>query len=510
MDTATAAAAADAALTSAQQLEIIIRFCVQAVLLTASAFFSGSETALFSLSKLHLQKLRTSNDPMSDTIHALLDEPRRLIVSILCGNELVNIASSANMAAILIMLVGAEDASWVNILIMVPVLLLVGEVTPKTIAVTFPAKFASQLTGPLLPKWIKLITPLREVVRVVADMVTTFFVGTASESSNILAQDEFQTLIEYGEQDGALSGTERVLINNMLDANAVEVVEIMTPRTRVQYLNADSPLPELVDTFREWRRPRIPIVKGHKDNIIGMMHSEDILRLVEKGADFSKLEIEDIIQPARFVPPTKKVDQMFDYFQAHNTRVALILSEDGGMVGLVTLRDVLMFTFGGISSSEQLDQILEHEGTFNLPGDMRLREFNDMFRTDFNHPRTTTVAGFVFSQFGYLPHEGDSISHQNFVYTVTKMEGLRIKSLQLTIKESFEQRAKTSEHNKAEEGMVPVADDDSDKRSDEAVTDEAEAVTDEAEAVTDEVATDGEASADDTDAGDTKSEAKSA
>ncbi len=315
------------------------------------------------------------------------------------------------MAAILIMLVGADDASWVNIVIMVPVLLLVGEVTPKTIAVTFPARFASQLTAPLLPKWIKLITPL-------------------------LAPDEFQTLIEYGEADGALSATERVLINNMLDANQVEVVEIMTPRTRIQYLNTDKSVEEMIETFRQWKRPRVPVVENHKDNVIGMLHSEDVLKLVESGEDLSKLDIRSILQPARFVPPTKKIDQMFDYFQAHNTRVAIILSEDGGLVGLVTLRDVLMFTFGGISSSSQLDEILQHEGTFNLTGDMRLRDFNDMFHTDFHHPRTTTVAGLVFSLFGHLPQEGDSVGYQNLIFTVTKMVGLRIQSLQLTIKES--------------------------------------------------------------------------
>ncbi|HAY26219.1 MAG TPA: hypothetical protein DCY47_01600, partial [Candidatus Accumulibacter sp.] len=121
--------------------ELVIRILVQCCLFSMSAFFSGSETALFSLSRIDLQKLRNSRNPHSESIHAMLDEPRRLIVSLLCGNELVNIAAAANMTMILITAFGEDDAGWINVLVMVPLLLLFGEVTPKTIAVNFPVKF---------------------------------------------------------------------------------------------------------------------------------------------------------------------------------------------------------------------------------------------------------------------------------------------------------------------------------------------------------------------------------
>ncbi|HCN69680.1 MAG TPA: hypothetical protein DIT03_15885, partial [Candidatus Accumulibacter sp.] len=122
--------------------ELVIRILVQCCLFSMSAFFSGSETALFSLSRIDLQKLRNSRNPHSESIHAMLDEPRRLIVSLLCGNELVNIAAAANMTMILITAFGEDDAGWINVLVMVPLLLLFGEVTPKTIAVNFPVKFS--------------------------------------------------------------------------------------------------------------------------------------------------------------------------------------------------------------------------------------------------------------------------------------------------------------------------------------------------------------------------------
>ena len=141
------------------ELELLIRIVLQVLLLVGSALFSGSETALFSLSRIDLQKLRQSRHNDSETIHAMLDEPRRLIISILCGNELVNIASAVNMTGILLLLFGEQDVGWINILIMVPLLLLVGEVTPKTIAVSFPLKFSTNISARILPASLGVLLP---------------------------------------------------------------------------------------------------------------------------------------------------------------------------------------------------------------------------------------------------------------------------------------------------------------------------------------------------------------
>ncbi|MBL8374659.1 DUF21 domain-containing protein [Accumulibacter sp.] len=133
---------------SSTDLELVVRIVIQCCLFSMSAFFSGSETALFSLRRIDLQKLRSSPNPHSESIHAMLDEPRRLIVSLLCGNELVNIAAAANMTMILVTAFGEADAGWINVLVMVP-LLLFGEVTPKTIAVNFPTQVCNAALGPL-------------------------------------------------------------------------------------------------------------------------------------------------------------------------------------------------------------------------------------------------------------------------------------------------------------------------------------------------------------------------
>ena len=305
---------------SPQDVEIFIRIVVQVLLLTLSAVFSGSETALFSLSRIDLQKLRQKRHKHSEQIHAMLDEPRRLIISILCGNELVNIASAVNMAALLLLFFDQQHIQWINILIMVPLLLLIGEVTPKTIAVSFPVKFTTRLSARILPRWITLITPLRAAVRFVADRITTQIVGDEVNHENILHTDQLRTLLEEGVETGIIDATERVLIDNVLEAAETDIVRVMTPGPRIRFLDASVPVEEMIELFREYCHPRIPVYQGHWDNVIGFIHSEDILRVVRGGQDLSTVTLDMILKPAHFVPPTKKVDEMFDYFQTHNTR----------------------------------------------------------------------------------------------------------------------------------------------------------------------------------------------
>ena len=157
---------------------IVGRLILQLGLLMVSGFFSGAETALFSLSRLDLQKLRRERHPNSETLHALLDQPRRLIISILCGNEMVNIAAVVNLTSILVTLYGPGKAGVVSVVVMLPLILLLGEVTPKTIAVSNPVRVSANLIAGPLTLWVKLVTPLRWLIRSVADRTST--ISTAS------------------------------------------------------------------------------------------------------------------------------------------------------------------------------------------------------------------------------------------------------------------------------------------------------------------------------------------
>lgn len=416
---------------SAEEFEMIVRLIIQVMLLTASAVFSGSETALFSLSRIDLQRLRQTRAKRSESIHAMLDEPRRLIISILCGNELVNIASAVNMTGILLLVFDRDAIGWINILVMVPLLLLIGEITPKTIAVSFPVKFSTRLTARFLPRWIIIITPLREAVRLLSDRVTTFVVGEVVDRENLLKRDELRTLLEEGEETGIIEATERVLIDNLLEASETDISRIMTPSIRIRFLDAALSVDELIQKFREYAHPRIPVYEGHWDNVVGFMHSEDVLRIIKGGGDLEQISLDTILKPAHFVPPTKKIDEMFDYFQSHNTRVAIILGEYGEVHGLVTMKDVLKFIFGEISGRMEGQEYYqeEDENSYVVPGDMRLTDFNNLTNFDIEDPVMSTIGGVAFRLFDSLPRENQRLVHEGFEYTALAITGLRISQL---------------------------------------------------------------------------------
>ncbi|SBT03055.1 CBS domain containing protein [Candidatus Accumulibacter aalborgensis] len=451
-------------------LELIIRGCVQVLLLTMSAFFSGSETALFSLTSFDLQRLRNSQHPRSKSIHEMLEEPRRLIISLLCGNELVNIASSANMAAIFLKYFTDDQTTWINILVMVPLLLLFGEVTPKTIAVTYPMMIATNITAALLPKWIALITPLRNAVRAVADRITSAIVGEPVKKDNLLHSDEFRTLVEEGEASGVIVPTERILIDNMLEASEAQVVDIMTPISSMVSLDVQQPLPDLVAAFQAIHHARVPLFEDSPAMIVGFLHSEDVIKLVRSGADLAAMSVRDVMRQPHFVPSTKKVDEMVEFFQENRTRTALVIGEYANVLGIVSIRDVAAFMLGRLAPPQEpgVREIEVHK-IYSIPGDMSLVDFNQLVGANLDDPSMNTVGGVVMRLLNRLPRLGDSVTFEGFLLAVERMQGLRIEELRVTrlgmgpdpeptdSEDSVPSRALTDETNAASAGSPDEA-----------------------------------------------------
>lgn len=412
--------------------DVLFRISLQVLLLLCSAFFSGSETALFSLSRLDLQQLRKHRDPRGEKVHELLDEPRKLIISILSGNELVNIAAAANMAGLITSLYGSDNAVLINLFVMVPLLLLFGEVTPKTIAVANPVRFALNITADRMSIWVNFSAPLRWVIRGIADRTTTLFVGDEKAADNILQADEFRSLVEAFAAEGELDATERAIIHNLLEAGDTEIVEIMTPRTRINFLQADMPMPELIAQFRLYRNPRVPVYRKHRDDLVGILHAEDVLRRVMSGdTDVSKWQLDDLLRPAVVVPPTKLVDEMFDHFQTNNARAAIVMNEFGGVDGIVTMKDVLTFIFGQIIGKAPGEDLYDEkdDNSYIVPGEMRLTDFNNLTNFGLEDARMTTVGGIIFRHLDRLPKPDDAVQVEGVVMRAVAMDAHRIKTV---------------------------------------------------------------------------------
>lgn len=413
------------------QPDMLLRIAVQIMLFSASSFFSGSETALFSLSKFDLQRLTRRKNAAADTLNSLLEQPRRLIVSILCGNELVNIAAAANMTAILIELVGIQTATWMATVVMVPLILLLGEVTPKTLAVINPVWASTRIVATPISWWVRVVGPLAFLVRAISDRITTLLVGPERAQENILHVEELETLIEEGVESGEISPTERFLVQNLIYAGAAGVSEIMTPRTKVVFINAELKKEEILEKLLSQQHPRVPVYAQNRDNVIGFLYIED----VHKWSMLSNEEfnLDQYLHPALAVPTTREVDEMLDYFKEQEERAALVVSESGGIEGIITLHDITRFLFSGVfeEASPNIANIKIVEGAYEVDGWMPIPEVRRLTGFNISDPSMTTIAGFALRLFGYVPGIGEHIEVDELKLTVIELENLRISRIRI-------------------------------------------------------------------------------
>lgn len=412
------------------------------VLMMLSGFFSSSETAFFSLSTVQLEQMRRDENPRLSLVKRMLSEPRRLIVTILIGNEFVNVAASVISAAIVIDLMGAEN-KYLNLFIMIPILLLVGEITPKTLALRHNVPFAS-----FQSRWItlfaKLIFPLRWAVRLIADAITSILIGKQRTRGNIVTQDMMRTLAREAEEEGVLDDHEARFIDQIFDFGNKTVADIMTPRSAIYYLSADLSLSEIIaELSRTPRATRIPIYKDNRDNVIGILYARDLLRLDLKSVSTQELAVHDYLRKPFLIPEVKPATELFETFRERNLSFALTIDEFGGVTGLVTMEDMYEHIFGDIrtlSSAATMQGMKKLEdGRFAIDGEMNITEFNREMGTNITGEHALTIAGLVLNTYGELPPKDALVDIDGLRFIVAKVDHYRITQL------LFEQRTDTEQ-----------------------------------------------------------------
>jgi len=412
-----------------QDPEILARLVLQVALFVASALFSMSETALFSLRESDLARLEAADDPRAPRLRRLLDEPRRLIVSILCGNELINIAATINLAGIFLVLFATPQAAAIaNTLVMLPLLLIFCEITPKTLAVTRPVPLSTRIVEPLITTWVRLVAPLRMVVRFASDQITSLIVGEARSERNILSPDAFEAFLRDVEKEGVVTAPERRLIVNLLGAGTTPVSKVMVPRPQVAFIDADAPVPEILEQFRRLRHRRVPLYRGRRDNVVGMLKEEQILQALQETPT-ADLTLADICQPASLVPASQMISELAELFKSGDHHAAIVVDEYGGVEGLISADDVFGYlTRGRAVFLEDHAEIEEVEaGVWKCSGltpiDLFRRATNIVLEEDAG---VNTVGGLVMVLLKRVPAPGDAVTDGGVVLRVLEMAALRI------------------------------------------------------------------------------------
>ncbi|MDF1554925.1 MAG: hemolysin family protein [Deferrisomatales bacterium] len=403
------------------------------LLLALSAFFSSAETSLFSLTRSQLDQMRLDGNPRVPLVEGLLNQPRRLIVTILIGNEFVNVTATA-IAATLVIRWAGPSREWVNLVVMVPLLLLFGEVTPKTLAIRNNVAFAS-FQAPLLQRFATIITPLRWAVRKVADWFITLLVGPERSRANIVTEDMVRSLAREALGQGELDEREARYIEHIFNFGDAVVRQAMTPRSRVFFLSADTPLEEVAGHIRSTRHAKIPVFDGEPDNVIGVLFARDLL-----GAEVTApTGLAGLLRPAYFIPETRSAADLFHTFRRKRISVALTLDEFGGVTGLVTMEDLLECIFGEIPSrsdtaagSEPRWEALGPQ-RFRTDGKLSLDQLAEALGEKVEAGDAETLGGFLLERCGELPSPGTCVLEGRIEFTVEAVEERQITAVLVAV-----------------------------------------------------------------------------
>ncbi len=323
-------------------------------LVAASAFFSGSEVAMFSLRRVDRERLAKKEHRVDGLIVNMVSHPRRLIATILIGNECVNVAVGAVMAGLVPhIFTGRSELQLALIATMfaLPLLLLFGEITPKSVAIKTSVGWTRKAARPL---WLfaVLVTPIRVIVRVLADLVMRpFHSSTFANVRSELSEEEFRTLVDAGMAEGEVNLRERRLIQRVFEFGDKTVDQIMLSRKKIFALAYDLPATRLVEEIARGGYSRVPIYQKSLDRICGIVYAKD---LVVQGAGLSSpRKLSELLHEPLFVPRTIPLERLFRLFKQRKIHMAIVVNEYGRVVGLITMEDLLEELFGEISDERE-------------------------------------------------------------------------------------------------------------------------------------------------------------
>jgi putative hemolysin len=400
----------------------LVRFLLIGILLICSAFFAGSEAALFSLNSVQVARLKARGGVVRRLILALLQRPTNLIITFLVGNEIVNVALAVTATSLMLLLYG-DGGEYVAIVFTTIVLLFFGEVTPKSLAVRYPERISMLVAWPL-QAFAYLTTPLRWGLRKLVDAV----IGERAERPiSLITEEEFKTLVERSEDEGGFDQDKRALIQRVFEFSGHRVTQIMTPRTDIFALEVAEPLTTALPKIKENRFSRIPIYDGTIDQVIGILYAKDLLPY-SRHPEF-EVKLRDLLHPAFFVPESKRTDELLQEFQRNKVHMAIVVDEYGGVSGLVTMEDALEELVGDIVDEFDIEEDLCRQidpQTYIVSARLPLDEFNAELSVSIPREDVDTIGGHVFHLFGKLPKRGESVSADGLTYTVEHVKGTRI------------------------------------------------------------------------------------
>ncbi len=405
------------------------------LLLLGSAFFSGSETALFSLSAAHRHTLAESRNWLGRLAVRLTRRPRRLLNTLLLGNMIVNVAFSSTAAVLWLVLQKAGANPWVlGVASLVPLLTLIlfGEVMPKMLAYSAAPQWSVIAAGPIFVAQKIMLPVLWVLESVIVSPVAKIIVPHAEESENLSA-DEFAALMNLSARQGIIDHDAGLLLQEIVGLTNVKAADVMVPRVDVVSYNVDDGAAGLIELFRKSRLGKVPIFEKDLDNVLGVIHAKHLLLT-------PATPLADLLKPVSFVPESANLDRVLMQFRVTGKQMAIAVDEYGGSAGLITLEDILEEIVGDLPDTgeaelaQPVQKISDKE--YLISADLSARQWAEVFRIDLSHHRISTIGGLVVWLMGKIPQVGDTITFRNLLFTAEETQGRRLRTLRLKFLEA--------------------------------------------------------------------------
>jgi Mg2+/Co2+ transporter CorB len=406
--------------------------CIVAALV-AAAFFAGAETALTAASRARLRALETAGDARATLVARLVATRSRLISSMLLGGQLVTIAASALATNELVSTVGERGVVYATA-IMTALIVVFGEVLPKTIAIAYPDR-VSLLIAPAVSFFVTVFGPIVTAVEALVRFVLRLCGVDLSLTSSVSGHDELRGAVDILHREGGVARDERDMFGGLLELSEVTVSDIMVHRTKMRTLDADLPPDELVREVLASPYTRTPLWRGDPDNIIGMLHAKDLFRAyAAAGGDSSRINAADIALEAWFVPEATTLRDQLQAFLRRKTHSALVVDEYGVVMGLLTLEDIIEEIVGDIKDEHDVGaQGLRKQldGSIIVDGSVTIRDLNRAMDWNLPDDEAATIAGLVIHEARAIPEPKQTFSFHGMRFEVLRKQRNRIAALRI-------------------------------------------------------------------------------
>ena len=398
-----------------------------------SAFFSSAESAFISLPKLHIRYLVESGVRKAEKLAKAAEKPERFLATVLLGNNLVNVAAATLGTILAVAAFGPIKGPIIATLGVTALILVFGEVIPKSLAVHHAQRLSLAYINPLrIIEWClyPLVLALGRI-----GLGFTKIVTQSEEDRKVVSEGEIRSVINVGESEGVVEQDEAKMLHKVFEFTDRPASKIMIPRTEIAWVEQGTELSDFLDIYARTPYSRFPVYKDNTDNVVGILHAKDVLRKLSDDSTSKEAIIDALMRPAHFVPESKHLGEILTEMRDGGYHIVVVIDEFGGVAGTVTLGQLTEEIVGDIGdelTGGERDFVVTGDNTFQLDGGFRVEEANEELGLELPIGDYETVAGFILSHLDRIPKQGEQLKYRNLKFVITEMRGVKIEKIVVT------------------------------------------------------------------------------